>query len=349
MEKIRVGIIGAGANTRKMHLPNLKSIPDIDIVAVVNRTRESAAKVAKEFDIPQIYDHWTELIAAPDLDAVVIGTWPYLHAPAAIAAIEAGKHVLTEARMCMDYAEAQEMYWTHQAHPELVAQIVPAPYTLAADQTIRRLLTEGRIGRILAVRIDDFGSLAQGSATIHWRNVKKFSGVNTLALGIHYEALLRWIGHVQWVQAQTAIQTPYLVDAHGLKTPTAVPDYVALQAEFPGGIPLTMNLSSQAAFGPPNGFYLFGADGTLFFNLTERKLYLGQRQESTLQPVTIPENEARGWRVEADFVSAIRQQTEVTLTSFFDGLRYMAFTEAVHLAAVLGKRVRVPQASENLI
>ena len=48
-------------------------------------------------------------MADPDIDAIVIGTWPYLHCPITLAALEAGKHVLTEARMSMNAAEAHRM------------------------------------------------------------------------------------------------------------------------------------------------------------------------------------------------------------------------------------------------
>ena len=62
---IRVGVVGAGANTRSMHIPKLKAIAGVEIVSVANRSRASSEQVAQEFGIPQVYDHWWELIAAP--------------------------------------------------------------------------------------------------------------------------------------------------------------------------------------------------------------------------------------------------------------------------------------------
>ena len=72
--------------------------------AVCNRKRETTARVASDFDIPKIYSNWEDLVADPDVDAVVIGAWPYLHCPVTLAAFDAGKHVLTEARMAMNAA-----------------------------------------------------------------------------------------------------------------------------------------------------------------------------------------------------------------------------------------------------
>ena len=86
---IRVGIIGAGNNTTKLHIPGLKAIAGVEIVSVCNRSRASSARVAGKFDIGKTYDHWTDLVNAPDTNAILIGTWPYLHCPATLAALAA--------------------------------------------------------------------------------------------------------------------------------------------------------------------------------------------------------------------------------------------------------------------
>ncbi|HKI37589.1 MAG TPA: Gfo/Idh/MocA family oxidoreductase, partial [Gemmataceae bacterium] len=106
---LRIGLIGAGANTRARHIPGLRALPDVEIVAVCNRRPDSTAAVAEAFGIPRIAEHWQDVIADHEIDAVVIGTWPYLHCGITLAALEAGKHVLTEARLAMNAAEAHRM------------------------------------------------------------------------------------------------------------------------------------------------------------------------------------------------------------------------------------------------
>src|SRR5215831_17281948 len=117
---IRIGLIGAGANTRSRHIPGLKAIEDVEIVAVCNRRPASTAAAAREFGIPRTYATWEDLIRDPDVDAVVVGTWPYLHCPVTLAALEAGKHVLTEARLALNAAEARRMLAASRKHPDLV-------------------------------------------------------------------------------------------------------------------------------------------------------------------------------------------------------------------------------------
>ena len=90
---IRIGVIGAGANSRLRHIPGFQSIPGVTISAVANRSIASAKKVADEFNIDGLFDDWTKLIENPDIDAICIGTWPYMHSAITIEALEAGKHV----------------------------------------------------------------------------------------------------------------------------------------------------------------------------------------------------------------------------------------------------------------
>ena len=119
-ENIRVGVIGAGGNTTLKHIPLLQKIPGVEIVSVANRSIKSSSEVASQFEIKNYFDNWINVVDDNSLDAIVIGTWPYLHKRLSIEALESGKHVLCEARMCMNAQEAQEMLDVSQMYPNLV-------------------------------------------------------------------------------------------------------------------------------------------------------------------------------------------------------------------------------------
>eukprot|EP00665_Eupelagonemidae_sp_cell47_P003391 gene3391-3693_t len=72
--RLRVGVIGAGANTKKMHPPKLQGIGGVSVTRVANRSAESSRAAAAEFGIPHVAESWEALVAAEDVDAVVIGT-----------------------------------------------------------------------------------------------------------------------------------------------------------------------------------------------------------------------------------------------------------------------------------
>ena len=78
-DKIKIGFIGAGGNTKLKHIPGFQKIEGVELVSVANRSIESGQKISDEFGIPNVYANWQELLEADDCDAICIGTWPYLH------------------------------------------------------------------------------------------------------------------------------------------------------------------------------------------------------------------------------------------------------------------------------
>ena len=85
---------------------------------------------------------------------------------------------------------------------------------------------------------------------------------------------------------------------------------------------------------------LYGSEGTLA--LRGGKLLGGQRGDDELSEISIPDNEAGGWRVEEEFVNAMRGLEPVRFTTFDDGLKYMEFTQAVLQSSRTGARVELP-------
>src|SRR5205823_3809634 len=200
---IRIGLIGAGANTRARHIPGLLAIEGVEIAAVCNRRPESTAAIAREYHVPRSFATWEQLVADPDLDAVVIGTWPYLHCPITVAALQAGKHVLTEARLSMNAAEAHHMVAIARQHPRLTTQVVPSPFGLKGHEVMKQLIGSGYLGELREVHVSHFNaSLADSEAPLSWRQDATLSGYNMLTLGILHETLLRWVAPPLLVQAQ---------------------------------------------------------------------------------------------------------------------------------------------------
>lgn len=344
-DRIRVGIVGLGGNTRLRHVPGLLACRDVEITAVCNRRPESTAAVAREFDIPRTFEHWQDLVQSPDVDAVVIGTWPYLHCPITLAALEAGKHVLTEARMAMNAEEAHEMLEASQDHRELVTQIVPSPFGLKAHRVVQRLLAEGFVGDLREVVVlGAHDGLADSHLPLHWRQVSQLSGVNMLTLGILHETLIRWVPDPVRVVAQATAFTAERTDAaSGMLRAVGTPDSVQVLTEIEGGARGLYHFSGVTRFGPGSQIHLYGSDGTLRYELLPQERLLGARRgDADLREIAISPEEALGWRVEAEFIAAIRGEGSVEFTTFETGVRYMEFTEAVARSATSGQPVSLP-------
>ncbi|MBI3468477.1 MAG: Gfo/Idh/MocA family oxidoreductase [Planctomycetes bacterium] len=341
---IRVGIIGLGANTRLRHLPGLRACANVEIVAVCNRRQDSTAVAAREFGIPRTYTRWQDLIADPEIDAVVIGTWPYLHCPITLAALEGGKHVLTEARMAMNADEAGRMNEASRQHPNLVTQIVPSPFGLRAHRVVKELLASGYIGELReAVVIGTSDWLADATVPLSWRQVAELSGVNMLTLGILHETLIRWVPEPVRVFAQARAFTAERLDpATGMKCRIGTPDSVQVLTEIAGGACGLYHFSGVTRFGPGSQIHLYGSEGTLKYELQPHdRLLGGRRGDRELQESPVSPDKVMAWRVEADFIDAVRGRGKIEFTDFASGVRYMQFTEAVARSAQTGRAVEL--------
>ena len=339
----RIGIVGAGRNTIEKHIPGLLAQPGVKIAGVCNRTPASGAAVAQRFGIPRVYEIWTEAVADPDTDAIVIGSWPDLHARVTLAALAQDKHVLTEARMAATAGEARRMLDAARAKPHLVTQVVPAPFSFGVDATIRRLLAEDGLGELLAVEHHaPSAGFPDPTAPRHWRQDRDRSGFNIQALGIVYEMLMRWVGEAESVLAAGRVFDRVRRDERGAWSVVQVPDHLDVLASLACGAQLHLQQSAVMPRLVGGGTYLFGRRGALRF--WNGALYETTPAQSDWRPVVIPPEEAGRWRVEEEFISAIRGREPVRLTTFEDGVKYMEFTEAVQRSLATGRRVALPLA-----
>jgi predicted dehydrogenase len=344
---IRVGLIGAGANMRARHVPGLRAVEGVEIVAVCNRRPESTEAAARELGIPRTFAAWEDLVGDPDIDAVVVGTWPYLHAPITLAALAAGKHVLTEARLAMTAAEAHAMLAASRRHPKLVAQVVPSPFGLTADARVRDLLASGYLGELREVQVvHRTAALADPTAAMHWRQDAALSGLNMLTLGIVHETLLRWLSQPVRVLAQAHAFIPERIDpSSGARMPVGTPDSVQVLSEWALGARGCYQFSGVTPFGQQGHIALFGSKGALCYDLIRDRLSGASGSPGgmdDLKEIAVPPDRRGGWRVEADFIDSIRTGAPVGLTDFATGVAYMEFTEAVARSAQLGLAVRLP-------
>ncbi|MDR1600161.1 MAG: Gfo/Idh/MocA family oxidoreductase [Oscillospiraceae bacterium] len=110
MAKLQVGVIGCGGIANGKHLPALKRIKEVELVAFCDIIPEKAEKAAKEYGAAdaRVFEDYKELLKL-DLDAVHVLTPNSSHSPITVDALEAGKHVMCEKPMAINSAEAKKM------------------------------------------------------------------------------------------------------------------------------------------------------------------------------------------------------------------------------------------------
>jgi predicted dehydrogenase len=137
--RLKVGVIGCGLIAQVMHLHYLRALSDrFEISAICDLSETVRTSVGREYGVAKQFAAWQELVAQP-LDAVLVLT-SGSHAPAAIAAAKAGKHVLVEKPMCFSIAEGQAMIEAAGA----AGVTLMVAYNKRYDPAYRRLLEEAR-------------------------------------------------------------------------------------------------------------------------------------------------------------------------------------------------------------
>lgn len=188
---VRLGIIGAGS-IGKIHADHFARIPGVEVAAITDMSRELARKVAAEKGITKVPDTAEALLADPDIDAVIIGVPNKWHAPLAIAAIEAGKHILLEKPMALHAADAKAIVRAQRSHRKVFMvghQMRFTWWALAARERVAR----GELGAIHYAKCGWFrrkGIPGWGS----WFTQSAISGGGPLIdIGVHLLDLTLWI------------------------------------------------------------------------------------------------------------------------------------------------------------
>lgn len=335
-ETVRVGIVGAGKIAQARHIPLLQEVEDIQVTHAWSRTPETARKAAEKFGIPTVVERWQDIVESPDIDAIVIGTPPNMHLPMTLAAIDAGKHVLCQARMARNLSEALKMLDASKA-TDLVTGLYAAGFGLKGDRVMRRLLNDERyVGDILDVRVTSLvPSIPEFGA---WLVDPEVVGVNTMMLGILAEVYNRWL------------EPPISVTATTAADMLAVPQSLSITAELPNGGTGSFHLSFRVTRGPGSSVEVYGTRGMLDYRLLiekpgglveDEELFGMTEGDDAMHAIEMPQHEQRDRTMDADFIRAIREGTPMS-PDFAEGVRYMEFCEAVAQSIYEGRTITMP-------
>lgn len=186
---MRIGLVGYGAWGR-MHVGAMARIPELSLVGVVCGSEASAHADTAELPRVTVYRDLDKLLADKSIDLVDICSPNHLHAEAAVAAIEAGKHVLLEKPMATTLADAERVV----AAAERSGNYVGIGLELHVSKQwarVRELIEEGAIGRARFANLALFRRPFRGGSG-GWRHDGRRVGSWILEEPIHYIDLLLW-------------------------------------------------------------------------------------------------------------------------------------------------------------
>ncbi len=142
---LRAGVIGLGW-AGETHLKSYKALPGVEVIAIADISASRREEIASAYNIPFQYENFEELALRDDLDVISIATPNYLHAPAAVAALSSGKHVLSEKPLAHTLEAAESMVRAATAHNRVLH--VAFNHRQRGDvQTLKRYIDDGGLGR----------------------------------------------------------------------------------------------------------------------------------------------------------------------------------------------------------
>ena len=286
MKKLGVGIIGCGGITLQNHLPGLALCPSVNVTAVCDTDAATLQRATDTIKGAFSTNDYREVFTRKDVDAVIIATPNFVHAPIALAAIQAGKHVLCEKPIAMNFGEAVMMY--KMAEQARVRHMTAFTYRFVpAMRYMRQLIKDGAVGtpwHFRSCRLQDWGTRSVG-----WRQVAKMAGSGEIG-----DMLSHRIDYAHFLVGPMTKIVAHTQRIHNVRDgqPNDLEDWVVIVADFTGGAVGVLE-STKMATGRGEGTHsqdyveVNGSDGSIIFQL-EQPLFLQVAKKGEKKPEVVP-------------------------------------------------------------
>lgn len=269
----RIGIVGTGWGAR-VQVPAFREA-GLEVTAIAGFHREKTRKLAGELGVTP-YDHWRDVLAS-DVDLVSIVTPPAEHREMATAALEAGKHVLSEKPTALNAREAEQLVEAARAHADRIALIDHELRFLPAWRSAREAMGELGGVRYAEVRYASPSRGDRSRAWNWWSDASRGGGIWG-AVGSHFVDALRYFG-VEIDAVQATMHTAIAARPFGEGTREVTSDDVAfVNLRLRGGAVATMSFSVVAS-GPdePSTLTIHGEEAAM--RLTGEEVLFAKRGE----------------------------------------------------------------------
>lgn len=188
--KIRLGIVGCGSITAERHLPALKQIAEVDVVALADTDGATLEIVGTRCGVARRYAEYQGLVEDDRVNAVAVCVPPSLHAEIALAALAAGKHVFIEKPLALTLEECDLLL---QRAAESDGLKVMVGFNLRWHRLVRKarkIIGSGELGEIKLVRTVFMSAISRGAEVPVWRTQRHSGGGALFEKGVHHFDLL---------------------------------------------------------------------------------------------------------------------------------------------------------------
>ena len=226
----RLGVVGCGG-FGLFALQHFTQVPGVTLVGMAGTHRPAALAAARRFDVNEV-ESIEKLVQRDDIDLVYIATPPFLHYEQALAALDAGKHVICEKPLATTVQQADEMMQRARERDLLLVANLMQRYNPLFD-IIQRLIESGALGELLRGYFENYAA-DEGLPPDHWFWDRKKSGGIFVEHGVHFFDLFAgWLGTGEVVAAQATQRTCHPSGSDGSGEPSyAVEDQVQCAVRF---------------------------------------------------------------------------------------------------------------------
>lgn len=255
---INVGIIGLGYISTT-HLENFSKLADAQVVAVADSSEACITACLDLYDIPQSFTDYHDLLTLDDLDLVVICLPNVLHAPVAIAALNAGHHVLCEKPMAASAADAEAMIKAAEDNHRMLSIAMNFRWQFFGPDVfhLKKIIENGELGDIYYIRVHYLRRVTFPAAGYErWNLSQEESGGGVLIdLGSHMLDLAMWLLDDYSPQSVSGFTH------NGLMNYSPVEDFASGVVSFANGTRIQTDLAWNSHNQSARQIHVYGENG----------------------------------------------------------------------------------------
>ena len=252
-DKVRIGIIGVGT-IGSVHANNYAKVENAEVVALCDILPDRLAEKAKTHNVAKTYADYNELLADPEIDAVSVCVPNDMHAPIAIAALNAGKHVMLEKPMTLSAELGKQIIAARDAAGKQL-QMGMVWRQKPQARLLKEIIENGRLGNIYQIRVKLIRRRGIPGLGGWFTTKAKSGGGGLIDIAVHFLDLVMWLAD-KWEPTKVSAKT-----YSKFGNPINDYHYVSMWAGPPKADGV-FDVDDYAA-----GFVRFGAETTLSFEV----------------------------------------------------------------------------------
>jgi len=338
VEKIRTAVVGVGKIAQIAHLPVLKKMENVELVAVCDVDEKKMAHIIQKFNVPRWYNLVDELIEHEPIDALHICTANYYHYPMALMALRKGIHVFVEKPLALSVRHAQKIAEVAKQAGRTV--MVGMQHRFRDDvQILKEFLSNNELGELFFIK---GGWLKKWSKELQltWEIQKQYSGGGVLMdFGIHL------IDMMLYLTGMPKIRTTRLFP-YQLRDGLEVEDSAMALLETEDGLGVNIETSWNLHLDHDIQYtHIFGKKGSAYLN----PLRIQKEMHGNLVTVTPIQNEKpqdrylRAYETEIHHFYDVIAKKAKNMSPPEDAVKVLQVIEALYASAEKGREILVEQ------